>query len=331
MFIVDSYSTAVFLCIITMLCWGSWANTTKLTGNGWRFELFYWDYVTGILITSIVLAFTLGSTGTEGRPFLSDLIQADRASLLSALFGGVVFNAANILLGASIDIAGMAVAFPVGIGLALVIGVVLNYLDAPVGDPAMLFTGVALVVLAIILNAAAYRRAQQQSAGVSTKGIMLALVSGAMMGLFYRYVAASMFPDFHVPVDGKLSPYTAVVLFSAGILLSNVVFNSLMMARPFRGTPVTYAQYFGGSIRNHLVGMAGGLIWCIGMSFNMIASGTAGPAISYGLGQGATVIAALWGIVVWKEFRGAPAGTDRLLGFMLLGYVLGLVLIISAR
>lgn len=331
MFIVDQYATAVILCVITMICWGSWANTTKLTGQTWRFELFYWDYVIGILITSLLLAFTLGSIGDGGRAFIPDLLQADRSSLLSAVTGGVVFNAANILLGAAIDIAGMAVAFPVGIGLALVIGVVVNYLDAPVGDPALLFTGVSLVTTAIILNAVAYRRAGRGDAGVSTKGLTLALVSGAMMGLFYRYVAASMFPDFNMPVDGKLSPYTAVVFFSGGILLSNLLFNSLMMARPFSGEPVTYAQYFAGSSRDHLFGLLGGLIWCIGMSFNMIASGAAGPAISYGLGQGATVVAAIWGIHVWKEFHGSPAGTGRLLGIMLLSYIAGLALIIAAR
>lgn len=331
MFIVDQYSTAVILCVITMICWGSWANTTKLTSPSWRFELFYWDYVIGILITSLLLALTLGSMGEGGRAFLPDLLQADRSNLFSAVIGGVVFNAANILLGASIDIAGMAVAFPVGIGLALVIGVIVNYLDAPVGDAGLLFTGVALVAIAIIMNAVAYRRTGKGSSGVSTKGLILALVSGSMMGLFYRYVAASMFPDFNMPMEGKLSPYSAVLLFSVGILLSNVIFNSLMMIRPFRGEPVRYAQYFAGSRRDHLMGMLGGLIWCIGMSFNMIASGAAGPAISYGLGQGATVVAAIWGIHVWKEFHGSPPGTGRLLGIMLLSYVAGLALIIAAR
>lgn len=331
MFIVDQYSTAVILCVITMLCWGSWANTTKLTSPSWRFELFYWDYVLGIVLTALLIALTLGSAGEGGRSFIPDLLQADRSNLLSAFIGGVVFNGANILLGASIDIAGMAVAFPVGIGLALVIGVVVNYLDAPVGDAGALFTGVLLVTVAIILNAIAYRRTGRGAAGVSTKGLLLALISGAMMGLFYRYVAASMFPDFTVPIAGKLSPYTAVVLFSGGILISNLIFNTLMMARPFRGEPVHFNQYFAGSVRDHLVGMLGGLIWCMGMSFNMIASGAAGPAISYGLGQGATVIAAIWGIHVWKEFHGSPPGTGRLLGVMLFSYIAGLALIIAAR
>jgi glucose uptake protein len=244
----------------------------------------------------------------------------------------VIFNAANILLGAAIAIAGMSVAFPVGIGLALVIGVVVNYLDNPVGNPTLLFGGVALVGAAILLNAFAYRRAATgQPGGVSTKGLLLSVVAGVMMGYFYKYVAASMFTNFAVPEPGKLSPYTAVVLFSGGILASNLLFNSLLMARPFVGAPVGYGQYFAGSIKNHLTGILGGAIWCVGMSFSILASDKAGTAISYGLGQGATVVAALWGIYIWREFRQAPAGTGTLLNLMLLCYVVGLGLIIAAR
>lgn len=331
MFIIETYPIAVFFCIITMLCWGSWANTQKLAAANWRFELFYWDYVLGILLLSLLFAFTLGSVGREGRSFVADVQQADSASIRSAIWGGILFNAANILLGAAIAIAGMSVAFPVGIGLALVVGVIVNYLDAPVGNALMLFGGVGLVALAILLNANAYRKLSSTTGGVSTKGLVLSVIAGALMGLFYKYVANSMFPDFTQPIPGKLSPYSAVVLFSVGILLSNVVLNSLLMWRPFVGTPVTYADYFRGNLKNHLTGVLGGVIWCIGMSFSIIASDKAGPAISYGLGQGATIVAALWGIYIWKEFKGAPAGTNTLLNSMLLCYIIGLGLIIAAR
>ncbi len=331
MFIIETYPIAVFFCIITMLCWGSWANTQKLAAANWRFELFYWDYVLGILLLSLLFAFTLGSIGSEGRSFMADVQQADSASIRSAIWGGILFNAANILLGAAIAIAGMSVAFPVGIGLALVVGVIVNYLDAPVGNALMLFGGVGLIAVAILLNASAYRKLSSSTGGVSTKGLVLSVIAGALMGLFYKYVANSMFPDFTQPLPGKLSPYSAVVLFSVGILLSNVVFNSLLMWRPFVGAPVTYADYFRGNLKNHLTGILGGLIWCIGMSFSIIASDKAGPAISYGLGQGATIVAALWGIYIWKEFKGAPAGTNTLLNSMLLCYIIGLGLIIAAR
>src|SRR5271170_6598864 len=158
MFVLHSYPLAVVFCFVTMLCWGSWANTKKLTPVGWRFELFYWDYSLGVLLLTGLIGLTLGAGGTEGRSFLPDLAQVSPSNLLSALIGGTIFNLANILLVAAIEIAGMAVAFPVGIGLALLIGVIVNYLAAPVGNGALLAGGVAMVTLAIILDAMAYRR-----------------------------------------------------------------------------------------------------------------------------------------------------------------------------
>ncbi|MDX2048019.1 MAG: GRP family sugar transporter [Chitinophagaceae bacterium] len=331
MFIIENYSTAVIFCIITMLCWGSWANTQKLAAGNWQFELFYWDYVIGILLMSLLFAFTLGSIGDGGRSFIADVQQASKSNVGSAVLGGIIFNAANILLGAAIAIAGMSVAFPVGIGLALVLGVLVNYSDNPVGNAPLLFSGVALIAAAILLNAFAYRKASAKSQGVSAKGLLLSVVSGILMGFFYKYVAASMFPEFSNPEKGKLSPYTAVLFFSVGILLSNFLFNTLLMKKPFAGKPVTYADYFKGSGKNHLTGVLGGMIWCVGMSFSIIASGKAGTAISYGLGQGATVVAAIWGIFIWKEFKQAPKNISWLLYGMLLCYLAGLALIIAAR
>jgi len=330
MFIIATYSTAVIFCIITMLCWGSWANTQKLAASTWRFELFYWDYVIGILLFSLVLALTLGSSGAGGRSFLADIGQADGKNIGSAIIGGIVFNAANILLVAAIAIAGMAVAFPVGIGLALVIGVVENYAVNPRGNQLLLFGGVGLIVIAILLNAYAYRRMQSADKKTSSKGLLLAVLAGVLMGFFYKFVAGSMFTDFNVPEAGKVSPYTAVVIFSVGVLLSNVVFNTILMKKPFTGGPVAFSSYFKGGFKNHITGILGGAIWCLGMSFSIIASGKAGPAISYGLGQGATVIAALWGIFIWKEFRTAPKNTGVILNFMLLFYVVGLGLLVYA-
>jgi len=330
MFIIENYSTAVIFCVVTMLCWGSWANTQKLAAGTWRFELFYWDYVLGILLFSLILAVTLGSSGGGGRSFLADIAQADDKNIGSAIIGGIIFNAANILLGAAIAIAGMAVAFPVGIGLALVIGVIVNYAVNPVGNSSLLFSGVALIVVAILLNAYAYRKMQSAGKKTSSKGLLLAVVAGVLMGFFYKYVTASMFANFNAPETGKLSPYTAVFIFSVGILLSNFVFNTVLMKRPFAGTPVAFSAYFKGRFRDHITGIFGGAIWCLGMSFSIIASGKAGPAISYGLGQGATVIAALWGIFIWKEFKSAPKNTSAILNLMLLFYVAGLGLLVYA-
>ena len=332
MFIVENYSLAIMLCVVTMLCWGSWANTTKLTSKEWRFELLYWDYGVGILITTLLLAFTIGSNGADGRSFLHDLSQAETRNLQSAVIGGIVFNLANILLVAAIGIAGMSVAFPVGIGIALVLGVVLNYISNPQGNPVLIFAGVALIVIAIILNARAYQKLQSNSEKkVSQKGLILSVVSGCLMGLFYKYVADSMVHSFNIPEAGKLTPYTALVFFAIGVVVSSFVFNSLQMWRPFAGAPIKINTYFSGKLKDHLVGILGGSIWSIGMSLNIIASGKAGPAVSYGLGQGATVVAAIWGIYVWKEFDKATKKTKSMLNIMLLLYIVGLALLILSK
>ena len=331
MFVIHSYSTAILFCIITMFCWGSWANTTKLSSPGWRFELFYWDYAFGILILSIIMAFTLGSSGSSGRSFLHDLHQAGNDSLLSAFIGGVVFNLANILLVSAIALAGMSVAFPVGIGIALILGVLVNYSDSPQGNAMLLFSGVALIAIAILINAAAYRQVNRGKTTFSAKGLVIAIVAGVLMGFFYKYVAASMAADFDFPEAGKLTPYTALVIFAVGIVCSNFLFNGLLMRFPFSGEQLSIRDYFKGSGRDHLIGLFGGVIWHTGMSFNIIASGKAGPAISYGLGQGATIIAAIWGIFIWKEFANASKATYRNLLLMLLLYLAGIILIIFAN
>jgi len=332
MFIVENYSLAIILCVITMFCWGSWANTTKLTTKTWRFELFYWDYGFGTLIATMILAFTLGSVGSAGRTFLEDFKQADMSNILSSFGGGIIFNLANILLVAAIAIAGMSVAFPVGIGIALVLGVIVNYISNPQGNPVLIFGGVALITLAIILNAKAYQKLQTNASDkVSRKGLIFSVVSGCLMGLFYKYVASSMVSNFNMPEAGKLTPYTALVIFALGIVISSFVFNSIQMKHPFIDTPVSFADYFKGKTKDHLIGILGGVIWSAGMSLSIIASGKAGPAISYGLGQGATVVAALWGIYVWKEFDNAPKGTKPLLNIMLLLYIAGLAMIIISK
>src|SRR6266849_1390127 len=331
MFVLHSYPWAVVFCVITMFCWGSWANTQKLARKGWRFELFYWDYTIGVLLLTLLLGLTLGSTGTDGRSFLPDLQQASPRSIEFALLGGAIFNAANILLVAAIDIAGMSVAFPVGIGIALVLGVVMNYVANPLGNAALLFTGVLLVVLAIILDAVAYRKLSSSSSGVSTKGLVLSLACGVLMGTFYGFVAKSMYPKFSEPEPGKLGPYAAVFVFAVGVFLSNFLLNTFVMKKPFVGQPVAFSDYFKGDLRTHLTGILGGMIWGVGMSFNIIASGLAGFAISYGLGQGATMVAAFWGVFIWKEFRSAPAGTSKLIASMFACFLGGLALIILAR
>ncbi len=330
MYIIENYGTAVFFTIITMLCWGSWGNSQKLTDKSWRFELFYWDYVLGIVLFAVVLGFTLGTIGINGRSFIPDILQADGSSILYALIGGIIFNASNILLVAAMALAGMAVAFPVGVGIALVLGVLVNYINNPKGNALILFIGIIFITMAIIVDAIAYRKLSVSQKKVPTKGIMFSIVAGFLMAFFYYFVSKSMFRDFVNPEKGMLSPYSALFFFAIGILLSNFIFNTIIMRKPVEGSPVFFSDYFKGSAKSHLTGILGGVIWMLGMSLSIIASEKAGFAISYGLGQGATLVAALWGVFIWKEFKGAGNKVNRLIAFMFLSYLTGLALIIIA-
>ena len=329
MFIVNSYTLAVILCFVIMLCWGSWGNTQKLAAKSWRYELFYWDYVIGMVLFALLLAFTAGSIGEAGRPFLADLKQASGASILWLLLGGVIFNASNILLSASTSIAGLSVAFPLGVGLALVLGVVNNYRVAvqqgsKTGNLVLLALGVALVVCAIVCNGIAASRK-------GDRGIILALIAGIVMSFFSSFVMRAMdTANFVTPAAGKVTPYTAIVIFTLGVLLSNFLFNTLVMRKPFVGEPVSYKQYFSGDMKTHLVGVLGGCIWCLGTALSYITAEKAGPAVSYALGQGAPMVAAIWGVFIWKEFKGAKKGVYGLLALMFCLFIAGLACIVAA-
>ena len=337
MFIVSSYSLAVVFCFVTMLCWGSWANTQKLAAKSWRYELFYWDYVIGMVLFSLLLAFTAGSIGSQGRPFLEDLGQLSLESIGWILLGGLVFNVSNILLSASTSIAGLAVAFPLGVGIALVMGVLNNLLLHPVEgqNTTLLWIGVALVVAAVICNGVASGKVsnEQRDPRQNRKGIILAVIAGVVMSFFSALVYNGVDLDnFAAPAAGKATPYTAMVIFSLGVFLSNFIVNTIVMKKPFVGEPVTYKQYFAGNMKTHLVGILGGAIWGLGTSLNYISAGTAGAAVSYALGQGAPRIAAIWGVFVWKEFKGAPRKVNLLLTAMFIAFIAGLsVIVISGN
>jgi glucose uptake protein len=317
---------AILFCSITMIGWGSWANTQKLAGRtNWPFDLFYWDYSIGVLLFSVVFMLTLGSYGSEGMGALANIHQASRHSVSTALVSGLLFNVANILLVVAIDAAGLSIAFPVGIGLALVLGTLMNYLEHPKGNPAALMAGVGLVVAAMIFSGLAYRRLPRNRAGSAGKGLLFAIVAGCLMGFFYPQLLRAISPDFNTsPIaPGTLTPYTALFFFAIGLVLSNLAVNSIFM----RAAGHTYRQYSRGTAQLHGIGILGGAIWMLALCLNVIASGVAGPAVSYALGQGATLVAAIWGVVIWKEFSGAPKGTMPLVYLMFGGYVLGLTLI----
>jgi len=327
MILPETYLATLLLSIFSMLCWGTWANAYKLTKK-WRFELFYFDYAIGVALAGIAAALTFGSYG-EGMTFLDNLDIAGKRQMGMAIVAGAIFNLANILLVAAISLAGMAVAFPVGIGLALVIGVVVNYILKPAGNPMFVFGGVLLVMAAIVVDALAYAHHAQTKGThqkVGLKGLALSIGSGILMGTFYPIVQMSMESEI------GLGPYTAGLLFSIGVLISTFVFNLYFMNLPVHGTPVPISAYFQGSSRNHLLGLIGGILWCAGAITNFVAgsaSGPAqiGPAVSYGLGQGATMISAFWGVFVWKEFAGATPKVRNMLILMFALFLTGLGLV----
>ena len=315
-----------------MICWGSWANTMKLTRKSWVFQLYYWDYSLGVVIFSLLLAFTFGSTGSEGRSFVNDISQATLKNLSSAFLAGIIFNLSNVLLVTVIDIAGMAIAFPIGVGLALVIGVISGYVTNPVGNPMILFGGLAFVICAIIIDGIAYSRIPGDGKKSLIRGILISIFVGVFMGFFYPILLSSISTNLNIPEMGKLTPYTAIVMFSAGLFLSSFIWDYYLMRKPVTGNPVSFRDYFKtGTIKDHLLGIVGGLVWCTGFSLMTLASHQAGTAISYGLGQGATMIAALWGVFVWKEFKTAPKTVNKLLLAMFIFYFLGLSLLIIAK
>lgn len=331
MILVQNYGLAIMLCVVAMICWGSWQNTQNLIGREWRFELFYWDYSIGILLFALLMAFTFGSFGDEGRSFIPDLRQAHPKNLLSAAVGGVIWNMGTLLLVAAISVAGMSVAFPIGGGLGWVLGIFINYLGKPEGNPAFLFGGTAFIILAILTSMQSYRRLASNQKKPTFKGIILSVLAGLCIAFFYRFVASSLATDFSPADAGKISSYTAVVFFSIGALICTGIVNPIFMAKPVEGHPVTMNQWMKGTSRAHLLGMLGGAIWCLGNSVSFMSVGAASPAIAYGLSNSAPVVAAIWGIFVWKEFRAAPKGTNTLLALMFLFYLVGLGLIIYSR
>ena len=225
----------------------------------------------------------------------------------------------------------MAVAFPIGVGLALVLGVISNYLGYAGRNPVSAVRGCGLCGG----RHPAFRRVVQPTARAGAaddgKGHRHLGRRGITHGVLLSLRRCLNVGRLHRPGAGKLGPYTAIVAFAVGLLASNFLWNTLVMMRPFVGEPVPFGITSQGDVRLHLIGMLGGAIWNLGMSLSIIAAGAAGFAISYGLGQGATLVAALWGVFIWKEFRSAPAGTSPLLALMFGAFVVGLTLIVASR
>lgn len=334
MVLVDNYILALLCCVVCCICWGSWANTQKMVATEkWSFELFYWDLTIGLFLTALLAAVTLGSLGSEGRTFFQDLQTLDWSSIKYAFLGGVVWNFGNIFLTAAIAVAGMSVGFPIGGGLAWIGGIIFNYILIVVagqiypGNQLLLWLGVLVIIVAILICGKAYSKLSSSKEGTPKKGIMLAIMAGIAIMFFYGLVVKSLDPQYVAGGTGSLTPYTGVFFFAVGILLSTPIFNSFAMRHPVEGEKVTMKDYLSGDLRTHLIGILGGLIWMGGMVISFMGAGAANPAIAYALSNAAPVVAMIWGVFVWKEFKDAPRGTSKLITAMFLLFIAGLILI----
>ena len=324
MFTPHSLGIALAMMITSAICWGSWANTYKGVKN-YRFELFYWDYAVGNFLVSLVLALTMGSTSHDADSFLNNVHSADATNIVSTMIGGAIFNLANLLLVAAIDMAGLAIAFPVSIGIALVVGVISSYALQPRGNAALLGAGVVCAFIAVVLDGKAYGSLAIAGRSVSKKSIVTCVVSGVLMGLWAPFVARAM------TRGNTLGPYSIAVFLTLGALLSCAIWNVYFMKHPLVGEPVNFAGFFSGPISGHALGLLGGFIWGIGMVFNLVAASFTGVAISYAIGQSAPMVAALWGVLAWKEFAGAPSKAKIYLALMFVFYCVGIMLVARAN
>lgn len=322
MFTPPSLSIALLMMITSAICWGSWANTYKGV-KGYRFELFYWDYAIGIFLISLILGHTMGSSGHDSASLINNIHAADTSNVVNALIGGALFNLANLLLVAAIDMVGLAVAFPISIGIALVVGTVLSYALEPKGNFVYLALGVACAFVAVVLDGKAYGSLASSGRTVSRKSIVTCVVSGVLMGLWAPFMTHAM------TRGNSLGPYSAAVFLTLGALLSCFIWNIYFMKHPLVGEPVSFSGFFKGPLSGHLLGLAGGCIWGLGTVFNLVAGKFTGEAISYAIGQSAPMVAALWGVFAWKEF--ANSGTKAKVYLALMFVFYGLAIFLAAR
>jgi len=336
MILPHAYGTALALTILTMLCWGSWANALKIA-KGWRFELLYYDYSIGVALAAALAGLTFGTWGSDGLSFTKDLAHAGKMNILSGFAGGVIFNLSNILVIGAVSVAGMGVAFPIGVGTALVVGVIWSYHVNAQGNPWLLCLGVALIVGAIVVDAIAYRahavsrsipgdKADAAAKRAATwKGIRLSVIGGILMGMFYPLV------EIGKTGPKGLGPYAVGFVFGLGVLISVFVYNLYFLKFPIAGPRLSFADYLKGSSWFHFLGIAGGAMWMAGSLSNFVAASVVGPAIGYALGQGSTMVGALWGVLVWKEFAGGGKRVNQLLALMFVLFVAGLGVVSIAK
>jgi glucose uptake protein len=351
MILPGSYLLALILAIVCIVCWSSWANTFRIAGPKWRFELFYFDFAIGMVIAAGLAAVTFGMLGIDGFTVLDDVSLAGKRQEVMAILAGFAFNLGNIMIVAAMSIAGMSMAFPVGISMALISAGAIDYALHRTASPLLLAAGSITLAAAAVFDALAWRRnaalkaheAQATAAtlpaqaaapktgktkktskkrAASGRAIVLAVAGGLAMGFFYPVLRLSQ------EAENGVGPYTAAFMFSLGVAFSTFVYNLFFMNIPVQGSPVEFGEYFQGRAKQHLWGIVGGAAVSAGLVANLVASrAPANVQISPALGlvvcQAAPALNAVWGIAVWKEFAGADNSVRLMLGGMFLALVLG--------
>lgn len=320
MVLVTNPVVGLICCVYCCLCWGSWANTQKLvTNKKWKFPLFYWDYIFGFFLTALAGMLTLGG---------ASIGEFTWHSVGYAMLGGLIWNFANIFLTAANSIAGMSVGFPIGGGLGWVGGVVFNYfVGGFTGNKILLWIGLVLAVSAMIFCAVSYSRLTSSQKKTPLTGIIFAIISGFGFAFFYGLVIKGIDPAYVSGGVGTLTPYAAVFFFALGVLLSTPAINGVAMRRSVEGKCSMKDYVSNGDAKTHLIGMLGGFIWMSGMIISFMASGSGNPAVTYALSNASPVVAMIWGVLIWKEFKDAPKGTNKYLAAMFLLFLAALVVI----
>jgi glucose uptake protein len=337
MIIPGSSSIVLLMLVLGMLCRGLWANTFKAEGGKWRFELYCFDFAIGVLVAATIFAFTLGSLGFDGFSVMDDLRLAGKRQEAVAFIAGVVFNLGNMLQLGAVSISGLAVAFPIGMGFALVLNVAWTSILNPGSGSPLLFTGAAVVLVSMVLAVLAFReyslaklvaaaqlgKTKSTKKTVSLRAVAFSLAAGLMIGSLLPLIQTSQ------AGENGIGPYSIGLLFAIGLFLSTFVFNLFFMNLPVSGEPIEIHEWFRGKLVRHLWGILGGMLMYTGAIASLAADRVEGSArvsagIGYALGQGGIVIAAVSGIVIWKEFEGADAKVKTYLALMLILLLIGI-------
>lgn len=339
MILPQSYPAVLFLMVLSLICLGSWASAFKFAGK-WRFELFYLDFAIGLLLASVIFAFTVGNIGYDGFNVIDAMQNAGKRQWMYAFVAGVLFNLGNMLLLAAVSVSGLAVAFPMGMGMALLLGTGLGIAARPVGSSLLLGLGCLLILTSILVNAASYRimgvarhevlaragKAKSTRRPSPLKGILLALAAGLLLGSFAPLVDKARIGDL------GLGPYAVGLIFALGVFFSSFVLDVFFMNLPVEGDPLEFSAYLHGPRKQHLAGLVSGFIWYAGMVLAWVCVSVpeaiqGGPMLRFLLAQGSPVLAALWGIVVFREFKGSDARVNLMGTLMLALFVCGLAMI----